>query len=165
MIKVPLGTRYALALLVVVAFAGLQMLGGPHPSWTGWALVGALLLGAWFGWAFRQVWLYPSLLSRAEALWATGAPASQVAEYLSRASLATGELGYRIHLLRAMAHLSQGYQDRAWLDSLQAQLARLPAWKRLLVGRAFGKVPETPSSRRLVWGERLIRLAPRMAVS
>jgi tetratricopeptide (TPR) repeat protein len=148
---------------VVVAFAGLQLLGGPHPFWTGWALAGAILLGAWFGWAFRQAWLYPSLLSRAEVLWAEGAPASQVAECLARASLATGELGYRIHLLRAMAHLSLGYQDRAWLDSLQAQLARLPAWKRLLVGRAFGKVPETPSARRLAWGERLIRVAPRMA--
>lgn len=163
MLKVPTNTRYALALLVLVAFAGVQLLGGPHPSWTGWALAGALLLGAWLGWAFRQAWTYPALLGRAETLWATGAPASLVAEGLARASLATGELGYRIHLLRAMAHLSLGYQDRAWLDSLQAQLARLPAWKRLLVGLAFRKVPDTPSPRRLAWGERLIRLAPRMA--
>ncbi len=161
--KFPASALYALALLVMVLLAVLQLLRGPHPSWTGWVLAGTILLGAWFGWAFRQVWIYPSLLSRAEALWAEGAPASQVAKCLSRASLATGELGYRIHLLRAMAHLSLGYQDRAWLDSLQAQLARLPTWKRLLVGRAFGKVPESPSVRRLAWGERLIRLAPRMA--
>ena len=148
---------------MLVAFAGLQLLGGPHPSWTGWALAGAILLGAWCGWAFRQAWIYPAVLGKAEALWADGTPASQVAEGLTRATLATGELGYRIHLLRAMAHLSLGYQDRAWLDSLQAQLARLPAWKRLLVGRAFRQVPDPPSPRRLAWGERLVRLAPRMA--
>ena len=160
---VSLPTRTALALLVVALFAGVQLLGQPHPSWIGWTLAGAVLLGAWLGWAFRQIWIYPALLGKAEASWAAGAPASLVAEGLSRAGLATGELGYRIHLLRAMAHLSLGYQDRAWLDSLQAQLSRLPAWKRVLVGRAFGKVPDTPSPRRLAWGERLIRLAPRMA--
>jgi tetratricopeptide (TPR) repeat protein/disulfide bond formation protein DsbB len=157
-----MSTRYALALLVGVAFLGLQLMGGPHPSWTGWVLVGAILLGAWLGWAFRQVWLFPARLSLAEALWASGAPASQVAECLAGATLATGELGYRIHLLRGIAHLSLGYQDRAWLDLLQAQMARLPAWKRLLVRRAFRKVPGTPSPRQLAWGERLIRLAPRM---
>jgi tetratricopeptide (TPR) repeat protein len=161
--KVPRNAWYALALLVLLAFLGLQLVGGPHPSWNGWLLAGAIPAGAWVGWAFRQAWIYPSILGKAEALWAEGAPASQVAECLSRASLATGELGYRIHLLRATAHLSLGYQERSWLDALQAQLSRLPAWKRRLVGRAFGKVPDTPSPRRLAWGERLIRLAPRMA--
>lgn len=152
-----------MALLSLGALVCLQLVDGSHPSWAGWALAGTILVGACCGWAFRQTWIYPSMLGKAEALWASGGPASQVAECLSRASLATGELGYRIHSLRALAHLSLGYQDRAWLDALQAQLARLPAWKRLLVARAFGKVPDAPSLRRLVWGERLIRLAPRMA--
>ena len=155
--------RMVLALLVLAAFVSLQLLGGPHPSWTAWALACAVLLGAWLGWAVRQVWFYPARLGEAEVLWATGAPASEVAERLSPASLATGELGYRIHLLQAMAHLSLGYQDRAWLDLLQAQLTRLPLWKRLLVRSAFRKVQDLPSPRRLAWGERLIRLAPRMA--
>ncbi len=155
--------RTALVLLVMAGFAGLQLLGGPHPSWTGWALAGSILLGAWLGWAIRQAWFYPARLGKAEVLWAAGAPASEVAEWLSPASLATGELGYRIHLLQAMAHLSLGYQDRAWLDLLQAQLTRLPLWKRLLVRSAFRKVQDLPSPSRLAWGERLIRLAPRMA--
>ena len=103
-----LPTRIALVLLVVAVFAGLQLLGGPHPSGTAWALAGAILLGAWLGWALRLAWFYPARLGEAEVLWAAGAPASEVAERLSPASLATGELGYRIHLLQAMAHLSLG---------------------------------------------------------
>lgn len=155
--------RTALGLLALGVVAGLLLLGQPHPGWTGWAMAAAVFLGAWLGWSIRQAWINPALLGRAEALWAGGAPASQVAECLARVSLATGELGYRTHLLRATAHFSLGYQDRAWLDFLQAQLSRLPAWKRLPVSLAFRKVPGLPTRRRLLWGDRLIRLAPRMA--
>ena len=128
----------------------------------GWLLAGALTAGVWLGWAVRQVWIYPALLARAEAHWASGGPASEVSELLAGAALATGEVGYRIQLLRGTVHAALGYGDRAWLDFLKAQLVRLPWWQRLLVSRAFRKVPGLPSARRLAWGERLIRMAPRM---
>ena len=153
----------ALALLGVGVLSGYLLLGEPASPWTGWLIAGSMVGGAWLGWAVRQTWLYPAVLGKAEELWALGAPASQVAAALARASLATGELGYRIHLLRGTVNLSLGYQDRAWLDFLQAQLSRLPLWKRLLVARAFRQGPGLATQQRLLWGGRLIRLAPRMA--
>jgi len=144
-------------LALLTAWAGFRQ--EPH---FGWRLAGAIVLGTWLGWMVRQLWIYPSNLAHAETRWAEGAPASEVAEILSHVTLATGELGYRVNLLRGAAHASLGYRDRAWLDFLEAQLVRLPWWKRLVVSRAFGKVPGAPSARRLAWGERLIKLAPRM---
>ena len=125
-----------------------------------WVLCGAALGGAWLGWGVRQAWVYPRALARAEAAWAEGVPASEVAELLLPASLATGEVGHGIHRLLGVAHGSLGYRDRAWLDHRRAQLARLPWWLRPLAARAF-EVPEgPPSTRRVAWGERLLRLAP-----
>ena len=129
---------------------------------SGWVLAATVLLGAWLGWAIRQAWLYPRLLARAEARWAAGAPASDVAALLGDAPLALGELGYRIHLLRSLAHGSLGYRDRAWLDQLQGQLVRLPWWVRPLVSRAFRRIEGPPAPQRLAWGRRLLRLAPAM---
>lgn len=129
----------------------------------GWVLAATVGVGGWAGWAFRQAWLWPVTLARAEARWAAGEPASTVAEELAPASGARGEVGYRIHLLRSAAHQALGYRHQAWLDLLEAQLARLPLWKRLLVRRAFRVVPDRPSARRLAHGERLLQLAPRMA--
>jgi tetratricopeptide (TPR) repeat protein len=103
----------------------------------------------------------PALL-RAEALWASQGPASEVSALLAPAVLARGELGYRIHVLRSRVHLALGYRDRAWLDGLQAQLDRLPLWRRFLVGRYFNRVPEHPSQAHLKRGARLVRLAPYM---
>lgn len=154
--------RHILGALLILLAILVSVWGFRQEPQFGWMLAGTLAAGTWLGWAVRQVWIYPAQLARAEIRWAQGAPVSEVAEILAGAPLATGELGYRIHLLRALAHASLGYQDRAWLDVLEAQLRRLPWWKRPLISRAFGKVPGTPSSRRLAWGERLIRLAPRM---
>jgi tetratricopeptide (TPR) repeat protein len=149
------------ALLILVALL-LAWAGFRQEPRFGWMLAGTLALGTWLGWALRQQWRYPPMLRLAEIRWAQGAPASEVAEILSRMNLATGELGYRVNLLRGTAHASLGYRDRAWMDFLEAQLVRLPWWQRLLVSRAFHKVPGAPSARRLAWGERLIRLAPGM---
>ncbi|NTW84625.1 MAG: tetratricopeptide repeat protein [Holophagaceae bacterium] len=148
-----------LLLLVVALLAGSGWLLG---AGSGWVLAGALVFGGWLGWAIRQVWIYPGLLARAEARWAASAPASEVAELLGRAPLARGELGYRIRLLRGLANASLGYRERAWLDFLDAQLVRQAWWKHRLLSWAFRQGRDTPTARRLTWGERLIRLAPRM---
>ncbi len=153
----PLLGALLVLLAILLAAASLR-----HEPGFGWLLAGTLTAGVWLGWAVRQVWIYPALLARAEARWASGGPASEVSELLAGAPLATGEVGYRIQLLRGAVHAALGYGDRAWLDVLKAQLVRLPWWQRLLVSRAFRKVPGLPSARRLAWGERLIRLAPRM---
>ena len=148
-----------LLLLLAILLAGTGWVMGAGSAWL---LVGALVLGGWLGWALRQVGIYPGLLARAEARWAASAPASEVAELLGRAPLARGELGYRIHLLRGLAHASIGYKDRAWLDLLEAQLVRQSWWKHWLLSRAFRQSSGTPTARRLAWGAWLIRLAPRM---
>ena len=143
----------ALLLLLALLLAGSGWVMGVD---SGWALAGAVILGAWLGWAIRQVWIYPGLLARAEARWADSAPASEVADLLGRAPLARGELGYRIHLLAGLAHASLGYRDRAWLDLLEAQLVRQSCWKYWLLSRAFRPSSGIPTARRLAWGEWLI---------
>jgi len=155
--------RPAVGILLVVLMVLLSLEGFRRDPAFSWILPLTAMAGAWLGWALRQAWIYPTRLARAEALWAAGEPASAVAECLSRTPLATGELGYRIRLLRSLTDQALGYRDRAWLDALEAHLSRLPLWKRLIVSRAFRRVPESPSARRLAWGDRLIRLAPRMA--
>jgi tetratricopeptide (TPR) repeat protein len=155
--------RPALGMLLILLLVLLSLEGFRRDPAFGWILPLAVVAGAWLGWALRQAWVYPARLARAEAWWAAGEPASAVVEGLDRTPLATGELGYRIRLLRSAANLALGYRDRAWLDALGAHLARLPLWKRPLAARAFRRIPEIPSARRLAWGERLIRLAPRMA--
>ncbi|WP_243304484.1 tetratricopeptide repeat protein [Geothrix oryzisoli] len=155
--------RPTVGILLIVLMVLLSLEGFRRDPAFGWLLPPTVMAGIWLGWALRQVWIYPARLARAEAMWAAGEPASAVAECLARAPLATGELGYRIRLLRSLADQALGYRDRAWLDALDAHLSRLPLWKRLIVSRAFRHIPETPSVRRLAWGDRLIRLAPRMA--
>lgn len=155
--------RPALGILLIAVMVLLSLEGFRRDPRFGWILPLTVLAGAWLGWALRQAWVYPARLTRAEAMWAAGEPASSVVERLAGTPLATGELGYRIRLLRSAAHQALGYRDRAWLDALEAQLSRLPLWKRPLVSLAFRRVPEVPSARRLAWGRRLIRLAPCMA--
>lgn len=161
MTKVPL--RPVLGLLLFLLVFALAAEGFRQEPRFGWVLAGTLAAGAWLGWGLRQIWIYPRRLARAEALWAEGGSASEVAALLAEAPLATGELGYRIRLLGAMAHAALGYRDRAWLGVLRAQLARLPWWTRPLVASAFGRIPGQPSRRRLAWGGFLLRIAPRMA--
>ncbi|WP_257311811.1 tetratricopeptide repeat protein [Geothrix fuzhouensis] len=155
--------RPALGTLLILLAVFLSVEGFRRDPAFGWILPVAVVAGAWVGWALRQTWVYPARLAQAEALWAAGDPASAVAERLAQAPLATGELGYRIRLLRSVANQALGYRDRAWLDALEAHLARLPLWKRLVISQIFRRIPGTPSARRLAWGDRLIRLAPRMA--
>lgn len=161
--KVSPRLRLALALLPVPLAILLSIEGFRTEPDFGWILAGTAFAGLWLGWGLRQVWIYPARLARAEARWAAGGPASEVAGILAAAPLATGELGYRIHLLRSAAHEALGYRDRAWMDGLEAQLARLPWWTRALASLAFRRAQGIPSPRRLAWGERLLWLAPHMA--
>ncbi|HEX9009459.1 MAG TPA: tetratricopeptide repeat protein [Holophagaceae bacterium] len=154
-----------LAALCLAALLAAALLLGPAPSSrTGLlaSLLGGLLLGmglrAWLSglWGRR-------CLHRAEVAWASGNPVETVLHALPRRIRVDGELGYRIELLRGAAHLAKGERDQAWTDHLEAQLGRLPLWRRLLVAPYFHQVPSRPTDRRLAWGDRLIRLAPTMA--
>lgn len=125
-------------------------------------LAGTVFLGARIGVAARSRWIDHPRLIRAERRWAAGDHPYEVLQGLGSHGWNRGELGYRILQMKATLHLSLGFRDRAWLDALEAQLARLPLWKRVLVSRAFHKVPGTPTAHRLSWGRRLIVLAPHM---
>jgi tetratricopeptide (TPR) repeat protein len=158
-------TQAALAVLLVGAILGGMALltsgsEGLPASRALLVVLGAIGLGAWLGAYVRMRWSDRPRLLRAEVRWAAGDLPSDVLEALGDHAWAWGETGYRRLLLRSALHLSLGYRDRAWLDGLEAQLARLPLWKRLIVARAFRRVPGRPTARRLAWGQRLIALAP-----
>lgn len=153
-----------LAALLLVALLAAWLLVGPVPApRTGF--LATLLAGVLLGTGLRA-WLTGlqgrRCLLHAEAAWAAGSPSDAVLQALPRRIRVAGELGYRIELLRGAVHLTQGDRDRAWMDHLEAQLARLPLWRRLLVAPYFRQIPERPSDRRLAWGDRLIKLAPAM---
>lgn len=122
--------------------------------------LGVMGLGGWLGMAARSRWVDRPQLIRAECRWAQGEPPYDVLQALGAPVWNRGETSYRMLLLKSTLHLAQGQRDRAWLVALEAQLARLPLWKSLLVSRAFQKVPGLPGDQRLTWGRRLIRLAP-----
>lgn len=124
--------------------------------------VGAMALGAWLGIQVRRRWIDQPRLQRAEGLWAAGRPPHQVLQALDNPVWNRGELGYRQLLLKSTLHLAMGQRDQAWLEALDAQLARLPLWKSLLAARAFRKVPGAPSASRLAWGRRIMAQAPHM---
>lgn len=125
-------------------------------------VIGTALLGAWLGITFRIRAMEVPRLPRAEALWSTGAHATEVLKALGETAWSRGEVGYRIALLRGRAHWAMGNRDQAWLDHLDAQLRRLPFWKRILISRYFRRVPEHPSEAHLRTGERYMRWAPWM---
>jgi tetratricopeptide (TPR) repeat protein len=153
-----------LAALLLAALLATWLLVGPVPAMrTGFlaTLLAGILLGTGARVWLTGLWSRRGLL-RAEAAWAADAPPGTVLQALPRRTRTSGELGYRIELLRGAAHLAQGDRDQAWMDHLEAQLARLPLWRRLLVAPYFRQVPERPSDRRLAWGDRLIGLAPAM---
>jgi tetratricopeptide (TPR) repeat protein len=153
--------------MMLVVFGGSLFLlvsapnGWPLPAATG-MLLGAMGLGAWAGIAGRSRWKEWPRLIRAEQRWAAGDHPHAVLQLLGDRPWARGELGYRIFQLRSLLSLAQGDRDQAWLAALEAQLARLPFWKRWLVARAFRKVPGLPSPQRLAWGQKLMALAPTM---
>jgi tetratricopeptide (TPR) repeat protein len=125
-------------------------------------LAGTVGLGAWIGMVGRRRWIDHPRLMRAEWRWAEGNHPYEVLQALADHPWNRGELGYRILQLKSTLHFALGSRDRAWLEALEAQLARLPLWKRLLVSRAFHKVPGTPTAQRLAWGRKLMALAPHM---
>ena len=161
--RLPLFTRLALALLMLVGFMLLLAQDGPHPGRITLWVIGTAVLGAWLGWGVRQVWIYPRRLRKAQALWATHRPASEVADMLEGASLATGELGRQVHLLMGHAHFALGYRNSAWRDFLQADLSRLPFWLRWPAHLAFRGTSEAPTPRQLARAARLSRRAPTVA--
>lgn len=156
--------RLLAALLLAILMAG-AVLAAPGPaSWS--ERLGTVAVGLMIGTGLR-IWIAErwgrSRLLRAEAAWASGAAPAEILSLLPTRVRMAGETGYRIELLRGAALLSKGDRDGAWMAHLEAQLARLPLWRRLLVAGYFHKVPERPSDQRLAWGDRLIRLAPAMS--
>lgn len=142
------------ALILLLALAG----GSAGAEKAAWVLIAGLLAGRWL----QTSWLFPGILRRAEVLWDSGAPPSEVVDRLRSARQATGEQGYRVHLLLGHAHLAQGFRNRAWGDFLNAQLARLPLHKRILVMPCFSAMPEDPRPWRFRYAKAMVRLAPRL---
>ena len=114
------------------------------------------------GWWIHTHWMLPRILQKAETSWNSQAPASGITDLLHTANFAGGEVGYRLHLLMGRAHFAQGFRNQAWSDFLQAQLVRLPLWKRLLVQPFFRHLPKRINSWRLRYGRMLLKLAPSM---
>ncbi len=139
-----------LLLALVGESAGLEM--------TALVLATGLLVGKWI----QSRWYFPGVLRQAEVLWDEGAAPSAVAARLAGARQAHGELGYRVHLLLARAHLAQGFRNQAWADLLNAQLARLPVVKRGLVVPCFRALPESPGPWRIRYAEWMVGFAPRL---
>ncbi|GLH73932.1 hypothetical protein GETHLI_24340 [Geothrix limicola] len=152
-----------LASAAVVAMGLLTSPGGGLSPLSALTLsVGAMGLGGWLGIRARVHWIDRPRFLRAEQRWAEGDHPYDVLQTLGNPPWMRGELGYRFFLLKSTLHLSLEHRDQAWVEALEAQLARLPLWKSLLVAQAFQKVPGTPSARRLAWGKRLLAWAPQM---
>lgn len=160
-LRILLGTLIGAATLGSV-FLLVSTPGGLPPFSALTLTLAAITLGAWLGIQVRRHWIDQPRLHRAERLWADGCPPDVALLALDHPVWTRGELGYRQLLMRSTLHLAMGQRDQAWLEALDAQLARLPLWKSLLVSRAFRKVPGAPSARRLAWGRRMIALAPNM---
>jgi len=157
--------RALLALLLAATTLGAMALltsttGGLPPGSAFALTLGALSLGAWIGTLARIRWIDRPRFLRAERRWANGDHPYEVLQTLGDPAWTRGELGYRMLQMKSILRLAMGQRDRAWLDALDAQLARLPLWKSLLISRAFRKVPGIPGARRLAWGRRLMALAP-----
>ena len=157
--------RALLALLLAATTLGAMALltsttGGLPPGSAFALTLGALSLGAWIGILARIRWIDRPRFLRAERRWANGDHPYEVLQTLGDPAWTRGELGYRMLQVKSILRLAMGQRDRAWLDALDAQLARLPLWKSLLISRAFRKVPGIPGARRLAWGRRLMALAP-----
>ncbi|MBP1626616.1 MAG: Tetratricopeptide repeat [Holophagaceae bacterium] len=140
------------AYLALGIIAVIRELGIP---WT--AGLGVAILGAWIGLAFRQAWVYPRHLHTAESLWREGAAGPLALEALEKASLARGELGYRIQLLRSLVYLEMGDRSKAWQASFKAGLVRLPFWQRWSLTLYLLMLSKTPLHWRSPLGEFLGR--------
>jgi len=152
--------------LAVGLLIGIWLLRGPLSSGPGAHLaitfLASLALLLALAWGIHQAWLAPARLQQAEVLWSHGRPAPEVLRRLQHADLARGELGYRMHHLRALALLSLGQRERARIAFRNASLARLPFWARGAIQLYFRCTSEQPGPGALRWGLRLLRLAPRL---
>ncbi|MBL0211595.1 MAG: tetratricopeptide repeat protein [Holophagaceae bacterium] len=120
-------------------------------------LLGVLIIGRWA----QLHWFLPRTLRRAEASWNSSAPVSETTDLLSSSRpAASGETGYRILLLLGRARFAQGFRNQAWTEFLQAQLVRLPLWRRLLIQPFFRRVPPKIRPWRLRYGRMILKLAP-----
>ena len=97
-----------------------------------WFLLG--LAAIKFFLILRQAWVLPSILRRAESLWATGAPIAELLATSEPLSSATGEIGYRGLMIRSWAHYANGQPGLASRDALLAHLAKKPWWLRWPIG-------------------------------
>jgi tetratricopeptide (TPR) repeat protein len=127
-------------------------------GWWGLAAgAAAVVAGTWV----RQRLVTLPRLKKAEAAWASGAPASEVLDLLPLAD--GGELGRQVHLLRGRACTALDYRDGAWNAFREADLARM-AWPlRTLLRPFFRSLPESPSPLRMRAITLLARFAPRSA--
>lgn len=150
------------AVLLFSAAAALvqQALGAPLPALGGLAFV---LLAAWTGWAFRQAWMAPARLRRAEALWDEGQTPAAVLRALSGTETARGEVGYRAGLLKSRAALALEDREGAWRHGLEASLLRLPFWHRWPLLRFLRHTRTAEGAEVLIRGEALLRRFPHLA--
>ncbi len=154
-----------IAILLVLAWVAAALVappGGLSAAWSLTLVLGSSALGAILGIGFRARILEAPRLPRAEALWATQAPPGEVLKALGETTWSRGEVGYRMTLLRGLAQWARGQRDEAWLDHLDAQLRRLPFWKRIFISAYFRRVPEHPAEAHFRRGERFMRWAPWM---
>lgn len=126
----------------------------------GLAGLAAVLVGVGLGLAFRQAWIFPHRFQQAERLWQQGAPAAEVLVPLDRSLLARGELGYRVQLLRSLAHLELGNRLQAWQASFRAGLTRLPFWHRWPIALYLMTQAKLPKRWSHSLGERMGRRLP-----
>src|SRR5690348_4525163 len=136
--------RRLLAVLSVAVLAACTGLLVSDMGWWGLA-VSAFAMGAGT-WARRR-WIELPRLRKAEAAWASGAPASE--GLALGPPVGGGEQARQIHLLRGRVFLALGYRDSAWAAYREADLARLPWPLRTLARRLFRALPERPSPLRM----------------
>ena len=119
-------------------------------------LLVVLVAGRWI----HYHWILPRILCKAEVSWNSRASGSEITDLLHSARFASGEIGYRIHLLMGRAHFAQGFRNQAWSNFLQAQFMRLPLWKRLLVQPFFRHLPKRIHDWHFRYGRMMLKLAP-----
>lgn len=126
------------------------------------AIVGWSAVGGWAAFAlFRRGILAPRALGRAEAAWAGEASPATVLALTEGVKDCGGEVGHRLRRLRGDAALAQGLRNAAWMEYLEADLARLPLLLRPLARLGLRKLPETPTGAHLARARGLVRCFPR----
>lgn len=148
---------HLLTTLATLVVAGVASPGGE----AGDGLALALLATAALGVVGINNILAPRRLAEAEAAWASGAPPSAILDLTHRLQDTLGETSHRIHLLRGRAFLAQGFRNQAWVEHLEADLARMAFPLRVFARHQFNRVPKDRSPRQIRNLARLVRLCPR----